>query len=119
MEDNLHNPAVAGELLAAEGLAVDLAADGAQALQRLEHSIYDAVLMDLQMPVMDGFDFLRAFEQLPEVRRRGTSVVMLSSSPLDSDRDRALSYASVKDYVVKPLSVQQARSLADRFGKPA
>jgi len=77
------------------------------------------ILLDINMPGMDGFDFLRAFEQLPEERRRGTSVVMLSSSPLDSDRDRALSHASVKDYVVKPLSVQQARSLADRFGKPA
>jgi len=77
------------------------------------------ILLDINMPGMDGFDFLRAFEQLPEERRRGTSVVMLSSSPLDSDRDRALSHASVKDYMVKPLSVQQARSLADRFGRPA
>ena len=77
------------------------------------------ILLDINMPGMDGFDFLRAFEQLPEERRRGTSVVMLSSSPLDSDRDRALSHASVKDYMVKPLSVQQARSLADRFGTPA
>ena len=77
------------------------------------------ILLDINMPGMDGFAFLDAFEQLPEERRRGTSVVMLSSSPLDSDRDRALSHASVKDYMVKPLSVQQARSLADRFGKPA
>jgi CheY-like chemotaxis protein len=77
------------------------------------------ILLDINMPGMDGFDFLRAFEQLPEERRRGTSVVMLSSSPLDSDRDRALSHASVKDYMVKPLTVQQARSLADRFGTPA
>jgi CheY-like chemotaxis protein len=77
------------------------------------------ILLDINMPGMDGFDFLRAFEQLPEERRRGTSVVMLSSSPLDSDRDRALSHPSVKDYMVKPLSVQQARSLAERFGKPA
>lgn len=77
------------------------------------------ILLDINMPGMDGFDFLRAFEQLPEERRRGTSVVMLSSSPLDSDRDRALSHASVKDYMVKPLSVQQARNLVDRFGTPA
>ncbi len=77
------------------------------------------ILLDINMPGMDGFDFLRAFEQLPEERRLGTSVVMLSSSPLDSDRDRALSHASVKDYMVKPLSVQQARNLVDRFGTPA
>lgn len=77
------------------------------------------ILLDINMPGMDGFAFLRAFEQLPEDRRCGTSVVMLSSSPLDSDRERALSHAAVKDYVVKPLSVQQARSLAERFGEPA
>ena len=77
------------------------------------------ILLDINMPGMDGFDFLRAFEQLPEERRRGTSVVMLSSSPLDSDRERALAHDAVKDYMVKPLSVQQARSLAERFGGPA
>jgi hypothetical protein len=44
---------------------------------------------------------------------------MLSSSPLDSDRERALAHDAVKDYMVKPLSVQQARSLAERFGGPA
>ncbi|MFN9746842.1 MAG: response regulator [Betaproteobacteria bacterium] len=76
------------------------------------------ILLDINMPGMDGFAFLRAFEQLPEERRRGTSVVMLSSSPLDSDREHALSHAAVKDYLVKPLSVQQARSLAERFGEP-
>ena len=74
------------------------------------------ILLDINMPGMDGFAFLQAFEQLPEERRRGTSVVMLSSSPLDSDRERALSHAAVKDYMVKPLDVQQARSLAERFG---
>jgi CheY-like chemotaxis protein len=77
------------------------------------------ILLDINMPGMDGFSFLQAFEQLPEERRRGTSVVMLSSSPLDSDRERALAHACVRDYMVKPLSVQQARSLAERFGGPA
>ncbi len=70
------------------------------------------ILLDINMPGMDGFAFLEAYERLPEAHRRNVVVVMLSSSPLDSDRRRAMAHATVKDYVVKPLTAQHAAHLA-------
>ena len=70
------------------------------------------ILLDINMPGMDGFEFLDAFERLPQALRGNTVVVMMSSSPLDTDRQRALAHAVVKDYVVKPLTLAQAQRLA-------
>lgn len=70
------------------------------------------ILLDINMPVMDGFAFLDAYEQLPEAHRRSSAVVMLSSSPHGSDRQRALAHATVRDYVVKPITVERAAQLA-------
>lgn len=77
------------------------------------------ILLDINMPGMNGFAFLDAYEKLPEAHRRNTVVVMLSSSPADSDRQRALAHAVVKDYVVKPLTVPQARRLGEQYGPGA
>ena len=61
------------------------------------------VLLDINMPVMNGFDFLEAYEQLPIASRASVMVVMLTSSIDERDRQRAFSYASVKDYLRKPI----------------
>ncbi len=75
------------------------------------------ILLDINMPGMDGFEFLDAYERLPEEHRRNVVVVMLSSSPLDSDRRRAMAHAAVKDYVVKPITTQHAAHLAALIGR--
>jgi CheY-like chemotaxis protein len=69
------------------------------------------VLLDINMPVMNGFDFLDAFEQLPVARRANVMVVMLTSSIDQRDRQRAFSYASVKDYLRKPVERGEVASL--------
>ena len=69
------------------------------------------VLLDINMPVMNGFDFLDAFEQLPVARRVNVMVVMLTSSIDQRDRQRAFSYASVKDYLRKPVERGEVASL--------
>lgn len=74
------------------------------------------ILLDINMPVMNGFDFLEAFEQLPETRRRGTVIAMLSSSSDPGDRRRAAGFASVVDYLTKPLDRATAAALLSRVG---
>ncbi|MEK8032889.1 response regulator [Ideonella sp. DXS29W] len=68
------------------------------------------ILLDINMPRMTGFEFLDAFETLPADCRAATRLVMVSSSPLAADRDRAMSYHSVRDYLTKPISPSQMSS---------
>lgn len=73
------------------------------------------VLLDINMPVMNGFDFLDAYEQLPIAGRPNVMVVMLTSSVDERDRQRAFSYASVKDYLCKPIERSQVANLLQRL----
>ena len=69
------------------------------------------VLLDINMPVMNGFDFLDAFEKLPVASLPATKVVMLTSSMDEGDRHRAFSHVSVKGFVRKPIARTEVASL--------
>jgi len=62
------------------------------------------VLLDIQMPIMNGFDFMEAFEKLPEDVRAGYNVYMLSSSINENDLNRVKSFSSIKQFLNKPLT---------------
>jgi len=70
----------------------------------------DMILLDINMPGMDGFQFLDAWQSLPAATRRPV-VVMLTSSPDPHDRQRAEAYGCVRGYVVKPIGLAAARQL--------
>jgi len=92
---------------------------GPEALEHLRRAGgagIDAILLDINMPEMDGFEFLQAYETLPESARAGAVVVMLSASPNPRDRERALRFASVRKFVVKPIDLVQAEELLALLG---
>jgi CheY-like chemotaxis protein len=62
------------------------------------------VLLDIQMPVMNGFDFMEAFEKLPDTTKAGYNVYMLSSSINENDLNRVKNYTSIKQFLNKPLT---------------
>ena len=103
-EDNEVNQDVAVAILAGLGYTADIAGDGAQALQLLQTRHYDAVLMDCQMPVMDGF---RATEQIRRMPAPLCSipVIALTASALASDEQRCRS-AGMDDFLSKPIRRQ-------------
>ena len=75
------------------------------------------ILLDINMPLMDGFEFLQHYSELDSGLRDETSVVvMLTSSSYQADRQRALGYPMVKDYVVKPMNRERAVQLAESLG---
>jgi CheY-like chemotaxis protein len=91
------------------------ARDAIERLQQDDHGI-DVILLDINMPGMDGFAFLAAFEELYRARQAAPPVVvMLTSSPDPRDRERAFAFASVRDYVVKPITIEQANAFALRL----
>ncbi len=72
-----------------------------------EAQLPDLIFLDLNMPVMTGFDFLKAFEALPADRIRSCKIVVLTSSALQEDMKSANEYSSVVKYLRKPLDITQ------------
>ncbi|WP_159107305.1 CHASE domain-containing protein [Azospirillum sp. B4] len=120
VEDNSVNQDVGRLILQAEGAAVDVAADGSLALDRLAATpdAYDLVLMDMQMPVMDGYEATRLIRQ--QLGLTALPVVALTAGVLDEERDRAYA-AGITAFMTKPFEVEQMvstiRHLVRRPGK--
>nr|MDH4449678.1 response regulator [Rhodoferax sp.] len=104
VEDNKINQLVARGLLKQEGAVVTLADNGqiAMDLLRLQPTAFDAVLMDVQMPVMDGYEATRALRALPEFAT--LPVVAMTANAMASDREACLA-AGMNDHVGKPFEI--------------
>jgi two-component system sensor histidine kinase/response regulator len=100
VEDNELNQAVALELLREAGLVVDLAENGQVALERLAAAKYDLVLMDMQMPVMDGITATVEVRKQPALS--ALPVVAMTANAMQVDRDRCLA-AGMNDHIAKPI----------------
>jgi CheY-like chemotaxis protein len=111
-EDNAVNQKVALLLLGRLGYRADVAWNGLEALQALEHQTYDVVLMDVQMPELDGLDATRRIcERWPTGRR--PRIVAMTANAMEEDREACFA-AGMDDYVAKPIKPDElARALQD------
>ncbi len=102
-EDNPINQIVAARFLERLGCVVDIAADGRQVMERWRPGQYDVVLMDCQMPHMDGLEATRAIRSRESAASR-TPIVALTANAMPEDRRRCLE-AGMDDYLAKPISL--------------
>ncbi len=103
-EDKPVNQEVAVALIGSAGLVVDVAADGQQAVDMVKTGHYALVLMDVQMPVMDGLDATRAIRALPEGAQ--LPILAMTANAFDEERQRCLD-AGMDDHVAKPVVAEQ------------
>jgi len=111
VEDNAVNQLLAMTMLNKLGYQGDLAADGAEALERVKSVDYDVVLMDMQMPRMDGLTATRAIRQLPLAHQ--PRIVALTANAMDADRETCLQ-AGMDDFLAKPFKAGELREKIER-----
>jgi signal transduction histidine kinase/CheY-like chemotaxis protein len=102
VEDDPVNQMVTSQLLTRAGILVDIAGNGQEALTALQAKIYDAVLMDIMMPVMDGLTATRAIRQ---TLRLDLPIIALTANAIKGDRDKCLA-AGMDDYLTKPVEIE-------------
>jgi CheY-like chemotaxis protein/nitrogen-specific signal transduction histidine kinase len=109
-EDNAINQKLALRLLERKGHHVTVAADGRQALDRFAAAPFDLVLLDIQMPEMDGYEAATLMRELDRVRGAHTPIVALTANALREDRERAFA-AGMDAYLAKPIRPEELYSL--------
>ena len=116
VEDNEVNQEVAQHILNDAGIRVDIAGNGAIALAKIAENAYDGVLMDCQMPVMDGYQATRKLRQDP--RYSNLPVIAMTANAMVGDKEKCLD-AGMNDFIAKPIDVAQLFGTLARWIAPA
>ena len=107
VEDNALNRELAQEILKEAGFVVDTAEDGEIAVQKMKQAApgqYDLILMDIQMPRMDGYEATRQIRALPDAAKAGIPIFAMTANAFEEDRQNALK-AGMDGHIAKPLDI--------------
>jgi len=112
VEDNPVNQTVIEAMLRSLGFKVSVAADGAQAVRSAESLIFEAILMDCRLPIIDGYEATRQIRQLPGCT--DLPIIALTANALQGDREACLS-AGMNDYLAKPFKRNDLQQILQRW----
>jgi CheY-like chemotaxis protein len=114
-EDGRVNQMVAIKLLEDRGHSVTVANDGREALEMFENETFDAILMDVQMPEMDGYQATEEIRKREEDSGSHIPIIAMTANAMKGDRERCLE-AGMDDYVAKPVRSRELFSVLEKFG---
>jgi len=114
VEDDGVNQLVVENMLAKLGCSVQVVSDGEAACEAAEHTRHDLILMDLHMPVMDGYEATRRIREGEKLRGLYTPIVALTADALAGDRQRCID-AGMDDFVTKPISTTMLAAVLERW----
>jgi len=113
-EDNALNRIVAIKSMKEWGMIINQSENGEEALKKVMENDYDIILMDLQMPVMDGYEATRAIRNLPDKKKRSIPVIALTASALMDIRSQAKEY-KMDDILIKPFKPEDLARMLHRL----
>ncbi len=116
VEDNIVNQKVAARLVEKQGFRCDVAANGQEAVEALSRISYDAVLMDCQMPVMDGYEATAEIRKC-EGEAKHTPIIALTANAIKGDRERCLE-SGMDGYITKPVTASALKKVLHKFLTP-
>jgi PAS domain S-box-containing protein len=116
-EDNIVNQKVAALLLNKQGHSVEVTANGSEALAALTRDTFDLILMDVQMPVMNGYDATEAIRARERLTGQHIPIVALTAHAMKGDREICLK-AGMDDYLGKPIHPRELVAVLERWGRP-
>ena len=117
VEDNELNREIAQAILEETGFTVETAPDGTDAVdmvRRAEEGWYDAVLMDVQMPVMDGYEATRTIRALPRKDVRDLPIIAMTANAMEEDKETALKNG-MNAHIAKPLDIELFLSILRKY----
>jgi CheY-like chemotaxis protein len=110
-EDNIINQKVGKLILQRAGFDIDVVADGNEAVQAHRANPYDVILMDCQMPSVDGFE---ASRQIRSLEQRQPAIIAVTANALAGERERCL-HAGMDDYLSKPFQAEQLIAVVKKW----
>ena len=117
VEDNMLNREIACQLLRKRGFTIEVAENGMIAVDKVAHSepgYYDLILMDIQMPVMDGYKATREIRGLENRELAGIPIIAMTANAFEEDRNKAFE-AGMDEHVPKPFEIEKLIRVLQRY----